>query len=291
MLDSRTETFLTVCEEMNFTKAAKKLHISQPAVSQHIHYLEEYYQTRLFRFEGKRISLTDAGKLLQRSFLSLHNNELYLKEQLAIITNKRELLRFGATLTVGEFMIAAPLIRYLKAHTYADITVTVANTKELLQKLDTGDIDFALLEGDYTRSSYKHKKYRMENFIPICSPAHHFASPPHCLSDLTPECLIMREKGSGTRLIMEHLLTEADISLHDFKNTVTIGNMNAIKDLVMADCGITFLYETAVKKELEDGSIQKIELTDLHIEHEISIVWKKENLFEASFMTLFDELF
>ena len=82
MLDHRVLTFLTVCDELNFTRAAQKLHISQPAVSQHIQYIEEYYQVQAFRFQGKRIFLTEAGILLRDSLTSLYNNEMYLKRNL-----------------------------------------------------------------------------------------------------------------------------------------------------------------------------------------------------------------
>lgn len=291
MLDNRTITFLTVCKEMNYTRAAEKLNISQPAVSQHIQYIEDYYGVRLFRFIGKKLILTDAGRLLERSLTALHNNEIYLKEQLSFITDKKQTLRFGATLTVGDFMIAKPLSSFLSKHKGADISVIVANTKELLQKLDSGEIDFAILEGDYPKTLYDHQPYIIDNFIPICGRKYPFASPPSRLSDLTGECLILRESGSGTRMILEHTLIENGISLEDFSNVITIGNMNAIKDLVIAGCGITFLYETAVQKELRSGTIKRLELSDCHIRHEISIVWKKDNLFEDSFKELFEDLF
>ena len=54
MLDHRVLTFLTVCEEMNYTKAAERLHMTQPAISQQIQYLESYYQVKLFSFQGKK---------------------------------------------------------------------------------------------------------------------------------------------------------------------------------------------------------------------------------------------
>lgn len=293
MIDNRTITFLTVCQEMNFTRAAQKLHISQPAVSQHIQYMEAYYHVQLFRFEGKKIYLTDAGRLLKKSLTALHNNEIYLKEQLSLMTDKRKTLRFGATLTVGDFLIAKPLSRFLLKHKSSDVTVTVANTKELLQKLDSGEIDFAILEGDYPKTLYEHQPFIVDNFIPICSKnyPHSLSKKAKKLSDLTDECLILREPGSGSRVILEHALIENGISLDDFSNVITIGNMNVIKEMLVAGCGITFLYETAVKKELENGSLEKIELDDCHIQHEISIVWKKDNLFKDSFKTLFAELF
>lgn len=291
MLDNRTITFLTVCKEMNYTRAAEKLNISQPAVSQHIQYMEDYYGVRLFRFIGKKLILTDAGGLLQRSLTAFHNNEIYLKEQLSFINDKKQTLRFGATLTVGDFMIARPLSDFLSKHKGADISVTVANTKELLQKLDSGEIDFAILEGDYPKTLYNHQPYIIDNFIPICGKKYPFAAPPARLSDLIGERLILRESGSGTRMILEHMLIENGISLEDFSNVITIGNMNAIKDMVIAGCGITFLYETAVLKELRSGIIKKLDLADCRIQHEISIVWKRDNLFEDSFKELFEDLF
>lgn len=66
MLDFRTETFLTVCETMNFTAVAKQLNITQPAVSQHIHFLEEQYNTSLFTYRNKQLSLTRSGEILHK---------------------------------------------------------------------------------------------------------------------------------------------------------------------------------------------------------------------------------
>lgn len=294
MLDHRTLTFLTVCKELNFTRAAEKLHISQPAVSQHIQYIENFYGVKLFRFIGKSMILTEAGKLLQRSLTSLHNNEIYLKEQLAFITDKKKVLHFGVTLTVGEFMIARPLARFLNGHKDADISMTVANTKELLEKLDDGEIDFAILEGDYSKAAYEHIPFLVDHFIPICSPSHPLvrgsASREQNLAALTGECLLIRETGSGTRSILEQALNSHNLSPEDFANVVTIGNMNAIKDMVAAGAGISFLYETAVKTELKNGIIRKIPLKGFEIQHEISIVWKKDNLFQEFFLDNFAEL-
>ena len=291
MLDSRTLTFLAVCEEMNYTRAAQKLHITQPAVSQHIQYLEDYYGVKLFRFAGKRMFLTDEGILLKKSLSNLRNNELYLKEQLKFMTDKKMTLRFGSTLTVGEFMIATPLSDFLHKHKDADVSVTVANTKELLKKLEAGEIDFAILEGDYPETIYAHTPYIVDNFIPICSPDYHFSTLPHKLSDLTVENLLLREDGSGTRSILERALINHHISFADFSHIITVGNMHAIKDMVIAGCGITFLYETAVRRELEANILCRILIDDFSIQHEISIVWTKDNLFSSSFKELFAELF
>ncbi|MEG0662858.1 MAG: LysR family transcriptional regulator, partial [Anaerovoracaceae bacterium] len=154
MLDIKVETFLTVCKVLNFTKAAKILNITQPAVSMHIKHLEEYYHAPLFQFEGKHFHLTKYGQLLYESLSSMRNNEKQLKDQLRIIKSRNNIINMGATLTVGEFMISRPIGRYLQENPDTEVTVTVSNTKELLAKLDLGQIDFAILEGDFPKSTY-----------------------------------------------------------------------------------------------------------------------------------------
>ena len=81
MLDFRVETFLAVCRHMNFTKAARELNITQPAVSHHMHYLEQAYGTALFQHNGKRLQLTEAGEILRRPLTDLLGEPLLLREE------------------------------------------------------------------------------------------------------------------------------------------------------------------------------------------------------------------
>lgn len=82
MLDHRMETFLTVCETMNFTKAAAKLHITQPAVSQHIRYLEAAYDIPLFHYKERKLMLTPEGALLYKAGLAMRNDDRELRQRL-----------------------------------------------------------------------------------------------------------------------------------------------------------------------------------------------------------------
>ena len=98
MLDFRMETFLTVCQCMNFTRASEKLNITQPAVSQHIHFLEEHYNTKLFRYEGKKLKLTGAGEILRNASLTMMHDEISMQNQMQKSEEEEE-IRFGATRT------------------------------------------------------------------------------------------------------------------------------------------------------------------------------------------------
>ena len=109
MLDYRTETFLTVCKTLNFTTAAKQLNITQPAVSQHIHFLEKQYNTILFNYKNKELSLTPSGQILYKHLLTMKNNEQALMNEINNITSNIETLSIGVTMTIGEYAIVDKL--------------------------------------------------------------------------------------------------------------------------------------------------------------------------------------
>lgn len=290
MLDYRVETFLVVCQEMNFTKAAKRLNITQPAVSNQIKQLEEYYDTLLFGYEGKRVYLTKEGKMLYEAMVSMHNNEIYLMEQLKQLKEEREEIRFGVTPTIGEFMISDALQNYILRHPNANILMNVANTKELIGQLEAGLIDFAILEGSFQKMNYENIQYSVETFIPVCSPFHHLAGKNVNFTDILGERIIIRENGSGIREIFENAMEERNIKISDFDSVIEIANTNAIKELVINNCGISFVYEKAVERELREGDLAKLNIRGWNIQHEMCAVWKKDNLFGDYYEKLLKEL-
>ncbi|MBV7276863.1 LysR family transcriptional regulator [Clostridium sp. PL3] len=289
MLDFRIHTFLTVCEYMNFTKAAEVLCITQPAVSQHIKYLEKLYDTKFFEYEGKKIGLTESGKMFYQSCITMKHDEEYLKEKIAQEKLGIKSLKFGATLTIGEFILPSKLHNYLSKNKNMKITMIVENTKELLYKLDHGEIDFALVEGYFIKSEYDYVVYSKENYICVAGKNYTLKKHPHILEDLLEETLIIREKGSGTRDIFEKNLERQNLTVNDFSKVIEIGNINAIKHLVKNDNGITTLYEAAVKDELENGILRKIKIDDLQKNHNFYFIWRKNSVFENLYKELVNE--
>ena len=94
MLDFRTNTFLTVCETMNFTEAAKKLNITQPAVSQHIRFLENEYNTQLFLYHNKQLYITQTGKVLKKRLMTMKNDQLSILEEMKRVVKKNHKVVF-----------------------------------------------------------------------------------------------------------------------------------------------------------------------------------------------------
>lgn len=289
MLDFRMETFLTVCETMNFTKAAEALNITQPAVSQHIRWIEECYGVKLFSYSGKKMTLTGAGELLKNTALTMKHDVIFLKKRLQELPEQRS-LHFGVTLTVGEYVIPEAVRRYLDAYPDTAVRMVVANTRELLKKLDGGEIDFALVEGYFAKNEYDHLVYATEPYVAVCAPAYPFRAQTGTIEDLIGERLVVREKGSGSRDILERYLEERNLKLSDFGSLTEIGSIDAIKALVKGGCGITFLYEAAVRRELAEGTLKKIRLADFHVMHDLTFIWRSGSAFSTDYAALFHAL-
>lgn len=286
MLDFRMETFLTVCQCMNFTRASEKLNITQPAVSQHIRFLEKHYNTKLFRYEGKKLRLTDAGEILKNASLTMMHDERSIQSEM-LHTEEESEIRFGATRTVGDALMAGILKKYLLRYPDARIHMEVGNTRELLKKLDEGEIDFALVEGFFKKSEYDFQKYSDENYIAVCSPDYDFQEIPDRIENLFQERLLLREEGSGTREVLERYLDSKNLGISDFGRVTEVGSLQAIKELTKAGCGITFLYEAAVAGELKRGELKRIPLQDFQISHEFAFIWRRGSIYADRYRELF----
>lgn len=275
MLDHRLETFLTLCETCNYTAAARKLNMTQPAVSQHIRLLEDYYQVELVSAKGKKFSLTEEGKALQEYARTLNANSERILPLLHRIKNKARPLNFGATLTIGEYMVPPILHQIFREDPEIEISMYVENTHVLQRMLWEGKIDFALLEGHFDANQFEFKLISNETFIGVCSPDNKIASAVAALEGLLGQNLILREQGSETRDILEQVLYNRNLSPKDFNRIIEIGNMNAIKQLCHQDIGITFMYREAVKKEIARGYLKEIPLQGINIVHPFSFVYLK----------------
>ena len=290
MLDFRTETFLCAARLLNFTRAAAELNITQPAVTQHIHYLEEYYHTKLFSLRGKKLLLTEQGEHLYQALTTIRNNELRLQNELNTIAKRKKPLSMGATMTVGEFMLPVPLSRLLRSHPDRKIRLSIDNTTKLLNMLREGTLDVAMIEGRFPKEEFDFLIWKQVEFIPVCSSRHHFREEPSIISDLFSETLILRESGSGTREILEFYLKDHDCDVDCFSGIQEITNMNAIRILTEEDCGITFLYESVVRDSIRRGAIRQIPLKDFHIVHNIVFIWRKNSIFSGEYQEIFREL-
>ncbi len=283
MLDMRIETFLTLCEEKSFTKTAKRLCITQPAVSQHIRFLEDHYGVKLFSYKHRTLTLTRPGERFREfAMLSRADWDQEYKEMRGYI--QKEELVFGATLTIGEYVMPRLLERVMDRFPDVTLSMLVDNTHTLLQKLSKGEISFAIVEGLFDRNHYATYVFAPADFVAVCGAKHPFAARQVSYDALCKERLVVREPGSGTRNVLEQTLMLHNRSIDEFAERIVIGNMNAIKTLVSRGIGITFLYLDAVKSELSDGSLSQIHLDGFEVKKDYHFVFLKGSHFEKEYL-------
>lgn len=271
MLDFRYDTFLDLCETLNYSRTAENLCLSQPTVSQHIQHLERHYGTDLFLYRSKRLYLTEKGEELYREVRRIRGMIRRAERRMAAPAG-RHILRVGATKTIGEFVLPGAVDAYLRQNPDTDIDLYVDNTRALLGRLNAGVLDFAYLEGFFDKGAYAHRLLRRELFLGVCAPDSPLAGRPLELEDLLGERLVIRENGSGTREILEKMLQQFSYGVSSFRHVSQISSFTAIKSLVAAGEGITFLYRPAAEKELAGGTLAPLDIEGFPLLREFNFV-------------------
>ena len=268
MLDHRVDTFLLLCQLMNYRKTADALGITQPAVTQQIHFLERKYGCKLFTYQNSRLQKTEAAITLEQYARAIRLQDQYLRDKLS--STVRE-LKIGATKTIGDYVLKEDIQRYLSKEDHA-LSLVVDNTKHLLKMLDENELDFAVIEGYFDHSQFDSQLFRKEPFVGICPRNHPFAGKEVSLAELFQETIIHREAGSGTRAILEQKLRGYNESLDRFKRQICISSFPVILDLVKKGFGVSFVYEVLADS---DPDIAKFSIRGEHIVREFNIVYLK----------------
>ena len=268
MLDHRVDTFLLLCQLMNYRKTADALGITQPAVTQQIHYLERRYGCKLFTYENSRLQKTEAANILEKYARAMRIQDQDLRKKM--VSTIRE-LKIGATKTIGDYVLKEHIHRYLDHEEHA-LSLIVDNTEHLLQMLDDNKLDFAVIEGYFDRSRFDSRLFQQEPFVGICPVGHPFSGKEVTLEELFRETLIHREEGSGTRAILEQKLRGYNESLERFKRQICISSFPMILDLVKEGFGVSFVYEVLANSTPD---VAKFAIKGETIVREFNIVYLK----------------
>ena len=268
-MDRKLETFLTLCQTMNYRKASEVLHLTQPAITKQIQSLEAQYNVKLFRYDGKKLHKTEKGRILEAHAISLRYNDSELER--AMRAAPKNHLRIGATKSIGDYILL-PEIEHFLDMAENELFFAVDNTTHLLSRLEAGELDFIILEGIFDKQRYDHFLLRNEPYIGICAAGHPFSGKHIPLSALFSQTLILREPGSGTRNILERELAQLGYTTQSFRKVTCISSFKLIRELVSGDYGVSFLYEAVVKGDPLFGHFFCEPLTGAH---EFSVVYLK----------------
>ena len=281
MLDYRVLTFLTLYDEMNYRRTAEKLNMTQPGVTQHIHYLENYYGVKLFEYDGRTLSKTKNAQRLKKYFDSVKAEETDIRESFTPTDTIH--MTVGATKTIGEFVIVPEIRAFLQAPNHT-LDLVVDNTEVLLHMLEKSQIDFAVIEGVFDKSKYGYQLFKKESFVGVCAKSHPFANKTVTLEDIFAEDIVVREPFSGTRMLLQNALTDRGFALDCFKRCISVSNFSVICDFVANNGAITFAYEP-ISRCRDD--LATFAVADMQISGEFNFVYVNEQVARPKIDLLF----
>ncbi|MBA5850168.1 LysR family transcriptional regulator [Clostridium sp. cel8] len=285
MLDIKLLTFITVAKTKNYTKSAEILNITQPAVSQHIKYLEDEYGVHLIKRNGREFELTEEGLILLKYAEEIESLYSAVKMRLK---NKSGIIRtynVGASKTIGGYVLPQVIAKYKRMYPNIHILLQVNNTEEILEKLLSGKLDFALVEGMFDKNKFKFKKLKDDELVLAVSPESDFARKKQVdIEEILSGDLILREKGSGTRKILEDKLMKIGYNLNNSNGYMEIGSISAIKLLIESNLGYSIISRETIKKELEQNTIREVKIKGVNILREFNFVYLREEEFMNSFI-------
>lgn len=259
------QIFLHVCDEDGMTRAAEKMHISQPSVSQAIKEMEDYYQVRLFERLGKRLFLTSAGQELMH--YARHVISLTSQAETALRGfSSHSPLRIGATLSIGESVFIPLLSRLKEKLPEQPIFSRIHNTATLEQYLLQDELDIALVEGTVKSTYLREIPFMDDELLLVSAPGGKAKLSPQELADYA---FILREEGSGTRNLFEDVMRAHQLSP---KISGVYNNSASIKQAVISGLGITALSRRLVEKEIRDGSLIELTVPDIHFKRNFRLV-------------------
>lgn len=271
-MEQYLQVFVKVVEKENFSKAAEELHMTQPAVSQYIRGLEESVGTRLLERSNKYVRLNKAGEIVYhhaKEILALYTKMQSLVDDLT--NNASGPLAIGASYTFGEYILPHIIARLQKGYPLISPSIKIHNTKEIIELVDTHQLDIGIIEGHFKNSNLHSEVVSEDQMVIVASPGHRFLKNKAGLSlgELEEEAWILREEGSGTREAAENLFR-----MHEFtpKKVMEFGSTQLIKESVEAGLGISLLSNWAIEKELRNGYIAVLPVEGLPFTRHFSIL-------------------
>lgn len=286
MIDPKLKTFVEVVDCKSFTHAATRLHLTQPAVTQHIKQLETYYQHKLIQNPHKEFELTKAGhQLYEYARIQIHNEEIFESQLYKVATP----LTIGATLSIADYYLPQILSQYV-THSLQRCQIYVHNTEMLIHEMINGHIDCAFVEGQFDLQLFEYHLFKNENFILVAKSDHPLANQKITLKQLLSYPLFVREQGSGTRAILENYLLQSLYDISSFDKIIEVQSMTMIKKMIMQTHGISFLYEGVVSDELRLGRLIRLDLENFHLTRPMHFIYLRHNLHKQQYLEFFEKL-
>lgn len=277
--------FVTVCDTMNMTAAAEMLYTSQSAVSQAIAELENHYDVRLFERLSRKLYLTQAGrKLLSYARHIVRMNEDVENDMKTL--HKNGLIRIGASVTVGAYVLPDLVSQYKERNSQIDIQVIEENTAKIESLILSDQIDIGLVEGETISPDILNRPFMDDELVLICGAHHRFVNQPVVdPGELQKEDFIIREKGSGTRKTFEDKMSVNNLT---WKAAWTCNNADTIKMAVKRGLGVSVISHLSVNNEVKSGMLFAKKVDGIEFKRCFKIIYHKNKYLTQSMKSFFN---
>ncbi|MBK7894258.1 MAG: LysR family transcriptional regulator [Candidatus Promineifilaceae bacterium] len=273
MLDAhQLNVFLTAARTLNFTAAARQLHMTQPSVSQHIQALEQHFDLQLFIRAGRHLRLTDAGEAL----LPMAQEMVSISQS---IDNKMQSLKgdvygrltVGCSTTVGKYVLPLLLASFMQQYPKVEASCYVTPRKIAVQMLTDGEVNVALASKQELNNNLEFCRFITDKVCLIVPLNHPWADRESVEpKELLQANFIWREEGSGTRYVAEEKMREHGIVFEQMRTVLTLGNSEAIALAVQEGIGVAFVSQMIITRIVE-GKVKPVKVRGMEIEQEIFI--------------------
>jgi DNA-binding transcriptional LysR family regulator len=270
----RIRVFRTVARQLNFSRAADELFLTQPAITQQVKALEDEIGTPLFDRSGGRITLTRAGKALLPFAEKLKQiSDQAFAAVAAASGDQAGELQIGASQTIAQYLLPTFVAGFTKANPRVRITSRTGNTEAMLEALVAHQIQLALIEGPDRRKDLRIESFLEDFMVMVVPPGHIWADRDIAVQALKQEPLLMREPGSGSRRIVEKAVSAAGLKLKELNIRMQLDSTEGLLSAVEAGLGVAFVSRWAVRNQLSLGTLKIARVRELKLSRKFSLAY------------------
>ncbi len=284
------EVFLAVARAKSFRRAAEALHLSQPALSQHVAELERALGARLFDRLGRSVTLTEAGRILEDHALRLFATLTSAREAIGELGGlKRGSLLVGASTTPGIYVLPAVIAAFQERYPGIALSLQIANSAVVEERIRGNELDLGVVGGHALHPGEECLAAGLlDELVLIVPPGHRLARrravAPAVLAD---QRLLLREEGSATRQVTERALQHAGVR---FAASMELGHTEAIKQAVMAGLGVAFVSVHAARGEVASRRLCALRLKGARIRRHFHVIHNEARTLSPSARAFIDLL-
>lgn len=277
------QIFVEIYRTGSITKAAQNLFLTQPAVTRALHETEAHYGVQLFERMNRRLRVTESGRRFYAQAVHILEAMDLLEKQMHN-WDTQGVLRVGATITLGNFLMPEAAARFRSSRPQVRVQVTVSNSRSLQQALLDNRLDFALIEGTVEDTNLHAEVFGGDRMVPVLPPDHPLLKKEHVvLEDLAGCDLLLREPGSAGRTYLDSLFAVRGIVPHPLWESVST---QAIVQAVHRGLGVSLLPEQLVRAWIDAGFVATCALENAPLDRRHSIVWHKNKNLTPSALEL-----